>query len=174
MTDQYQVTVSSAGYKTLSVKVKGKGQLLLLEKNVKECLPVVVVGYVDWRTKTIRGSCTQITCCKCLDDQAIVREKIVKEKVHDMALAKVKPAYPNPVRPNSIFNLELDNQEDETLQLSITALNGKLIFLQSKKAIKGLNRFSIIADAKWSAGIYIVQLRNEEGAIVKNEKLVIQ
>ncbi|MEI9808702.1 MAG: hypothetical protein WDO16_13050 [Bacteroidota bacterium] len=41
----YQVTVSSAGYKTFSTIVKGKEQEILLEKDVRECAGVVVVGY---------------------------------------------------------------------------------------------------------------------------------
>jgi TonB-dependent SusC/RagA subfamily outer membrane receptor len=170
---QYKMIASSAGYKTLSVAVKKGGQEVLLEKDVKECAAVVVVGYPPCVCRRLNTTtCTKTSKCtmNAGKDTGYVYPDFspVSEKKNDLSV------YPNPAQRNHIVNLEFSHDQNEILQLSVIGLNGKLVLQQSQKIAKGLNRFSITADARWAAGIYIVQLRDERGAIIKNEKLVIQ
>ncbi len=160
--NQYGITVSSAGYKTLSTVVSGKVQEILLERDVKENDNVVVTAYSVKR----RGCC----CCGICTKNVFTKANELKSA----ETSSIKSLYPNPVQRNNIFNLELENEQDEQAQLSIISLNGSVVFFQLQKINKGSNRLSIIADAKWAAGIYIVQLRNEKGSFIKQEKLVVQ
>ncbi|HLG41150.1 MAG TPA: TonB-dependent receptor plug domain-containing protein [Chitinophagaceae bacterium] len=52
--------------------------------------------------------------------------------------------------------------------------HGSQVLLQSEKIIKGFNRFSIKSDARWAAGIYIIQLKDKKGNVLRCEKLVVQ
>jgi len=157
---KYHVAVSSAGYKTFSTIAEGKQQEILLERDVKECSPVIISS----------TECPRIIHCGM--SVVVTREKQKPVPVKDAIT--VKPVYPNPVLRSNAFNLDLDSDLGGTIQLSVISMNGSVVLFQSQKASKGLNHFSIIADSKWSAGIYNIQLRNEKGTLVRQEKLVVQ
>ncbi|MDP4264160.1 MAG: T9SS type A sorting domain-containing protein [Bacteroidota bacterium] len=160
---QYDITVSSAGYKTFTTGVKGKEQEILLERDIKENGNVIMIAYPVTRC----GGCCHSSLCTISKAGEIIG-------LESKAAGIVKPVYPNPVQRNNVFNLELENSGDETMQLSIASLNGSIVLLQSQKVNKGLNHLSVTAEAKWSAGIYIVQLRNEKGRLIRQEKLMVQ
>lgn len=160
---EYEITVSSAGYKSLTTTGKGKEQEILLERDIKENENVVVIAYPTIRCRSY--------CCGGVYTR-LQSDKINVAKPEETGNAK--PLYPNPVQRNNVFNLELESRQNEVIQLSIISLNGSLVSLQSQKISKGLNRISVITDVKWSAGIYVIQLRNAKGTVIKQEKLVVQ
>lgn len=157
---KYHVAVSSAGYKTFSTIAEGKQQEILLERDVKECSTVIISS-----TEYPRG-------IHCGMSVVVTREKQKPVPVKDDIT--VKPVYPNPVLRSNVFHLDLDSELGGTIQLSVISMNGGIVVFQSQKANKGLNHISIAADAKWSAGIYNIQLRNEKGTLVRQEKLIVQ
>jgi TonB-dependent SusC/RagA subfamily outer membrane receptor len=168
---QYQATISSAGYKTLFTTVNGKGQEILLEKDVKLCEEVIVMSGPHFGCgRHYTSSCTRVTHCSWDNpaDTVYTFSSIISRA------GKTSLLYPNPVQRNQVFYLEWTSEQDETLQLSVLSMNRSLVLFRSQKAAKGVNSFSVTADRKWSAGIYIVQLRNEKGVVIKSEKLIIQ
>jgi hypothetical protein len=93
---------------------------------------------------------------------------------HSLADINSPKIYPNPVQRSQSLNIEWKNEQAETIQVMLVSLNGNVVYSQAKQFDKGLNRFTIEVDGRWAAGIYIVQVRNEKGAVIKNEKLIVQ
>jgi hypothetical protein len=164
---KYDITVSSAGYKRFSTIVKGNKQEILLEKDVKTCGEVIVSSSV------IRcgGCCRHSFSCRAKGTKidTIPVDRIVSPGDKLSALI-----YPNPARRNNRFTIQLENAQNEIVQIAIISLNGSMVFRYSQQINKGLNRLSINADAKWAAGIYNIQIRNEKGTLVRQEKIVVQ
>jgi TonB-dependent SusC/RagA subfamily outer membrane receptor len=162
---KYEMTATSAGYKSFTIAVKEKEQEILLEKDIKENENVLVKATYCF----LFSRCW--ICCR----GTVTLSKYVKTGDKKPSAAEIiKPLYPNPVRRSGVYNLELENDRDETMQLSVITLDGRMIVLQSQKISKGLNHLSMVAESKWAAGIYIVQLRNEKGTVIRQEKLMIQ
>lgn len=82
--------------------------------------------------------------------------------------------YPNPVQRNSTVNIQWQHTKDETAKLTVIGMGGNLVLSQSQRIAKGFNRISVLADGRWAAGVYIVQLLDEKGEVIKKEKLVVQ
>jgi TonB-dependent SusC/RagA subfamily outer membrane receptor len=126
---KYDFTVSSAGYKTFSSSTGGKQQEIFLARDIKECSNVIISSTFCPR---------KISC-------GYLITKIITEKrpaVEDKVMAK--SVYPNPVPRNTIFNLEFENQQDETMQLAVITMSGSLVFIQSKKINKGYNHLLLM------------------------------
>jgi hypothetical protein len=58
--------------------------------------------------------------------------------------------------------------------LSVFDMSGASVFTQPVKINVGRNQFSVMADSRWAAGIYNIQLRNEKGTLVRQEKIIVQ
>jgi TonB-dependent SusC/RagA subfamily outer membrane receptor len=172
---EYKMIVSSAGYKTFStITGKGKEQEILLEKDVKLCEEVVVIAYPAFGCGShyTATSCTKTT--KCAMELVAVRDSVVSISSVNVGHTSTSFIYPNPVLRNNVFNVELKSERDGVFQLAVFGMNGQQIFMQTEKSVKGQNRISVIADPRWTAGAYIVQLRNEKGELIKKEKLIVQ
>ena len=155
---EYNMTVSSAGYKTISATVAYKEHEIRLQRDVKECGNVIV-------------SCTEcVRTIRCGATATVTREKGISSINESLRGA----VYPNPVLRNNAFNIDFKNERDASVQLAIVSLSGSIVFQQSQKISKGLNHLSVAANAKWAAGIYNIQLRNESGTSIREEKLVVQ
>lgn len=169
---QYSIVISSAGYKTVSVLAKGKELEVLLERDVKLCPAMVVranVGVIRC-SKSYKTTCSRLLVCS-VKGMEIHSETISGKQENTSGVFSV---YPNPVFRSNVFYLEVSWSEDDMLQLLVTDISGKTVSQQSQKATKGINRISVIADARWSAGMYIVQLRDSKGKLIKTEKLIIK
>lgn len=156
---RYRAIVSSVGYRTLYGAIEeSKSQQLLLKRDTKVCNEVIVIGY----GRTIR----------CWDNGV----KIIEGYEH---LEKDKPVtyvnlYPNPVQKGSTVTIDLKNETGEDLQLKVFSLDGRLLLSQTKKTVKGNNRFTVHADNNWSPGTYLVQVSGAKGKPVSTDKLIIQ
>lgn len=170
---EYTVTVSSAGYKKFSTRTSGKGRIIFLERDIKECEEVRVKAYSSYRIRNTRG-CGGGSVLLCGVSGEMIEN--TKTNYRDQPLPEYSTffLYPNPVQRSQSFNMQWESNDNEIVRLSIMALNGKTMLTQSQKAVKGLNRLSMMSDARWAAGIYIVQLRDGNGKLIKNEKLSIQ
>jgi len=82
--------------------------------------------------------------------------------------------FPNPVQRNNRFQLGFASNKDEMMHVNIVSLMGTLVLGQQEKISKGYNHISVMADAKWSAGIYLIQLRNEKGVLLGQEQLIVK
>lgn len=170
--DQYRVIVSSAGYKTFSTVAKGKEQQILLERDVKICQEIVVIAYPAISCRASCGSCTTVS--KCSMKSSGKKDNIVFLSENFPDHNTVVSLYPNPVQKHNSFNIELKSEREDVIQLTVYDMNGKLVFIQSKKLFAGLNRIVVNAAGRWAGGVYNVLVKNQRGIAVKTEKLVIQ
>jgi len=60
------------------------------------------------------------------------------------------------------------------MQLSIVNMSGIIVMTKTENTRKGFNRIIMSTGSTWPAGIYIFQMRNEKGQVVKKEKLIVQ
>jgi len=171
---KYAISVSSAGYKTFTGHVLGKEQEIFLERDIKSCEEVIVGSIVCTTHRTITWSCSRVTEC---DMRSFPPDTTIwftnSTSVGNLQFSDPR-IYPNPVQRGSNVNLEWESDNSALMQVAIISMSGSIVSLQSKNVMKGLNRFSIIVDTKWSAGIYNIQLRNEKGTLVRQEKLIVQ
>lgn len=163
---EYEVNVSAVGYKQYSAQYKNtyvKESELVLERDIKSCADVVVIGY----GKTSR-------CCRSCDGywRTIKTDTIIRidKKIQESR----SNIFPNPAQRGQSITIETLSDNNKTIQVKITDLSGKQLLSQSKQSFKGINRFAINTDSRWTAGIYIVQVQDEKGKLLQQQKLLIQ
>jgi len=72
------------------------------------------------------------------------------------------------------FNIEFENEEDTKLTVRLYCLNGKLISSSELQIKKGVNKISYSPNGSLTAGMYVLQVINENNRILKTDKLIIQ
>jgi hypothetical protein len=112
--------------------------------------------------RTIVGASTSVMGLTCR-----------KEAKEETVLSQVR-LYPNPIQRSSSFNIEIENPQDEKMQLSIVNMSGIIVSMKTENILKGSNRITVNTEVTWPAGIYIVQLSDEKGQVLKKEKLIVQ
>lgn len=161
---EYKVEISSVGYKTLSATYKnassGVAKQFLLEKDIKENLPVVITV-----SDYLRGR----FCCLCSFTWVTYSSNSVTATT-DMSTR----IYPNPLARGGVVKAEVNMQDEKQLQLRITNLNGSALLSVNYHPFKGLNRIELPTQSQWAAGIYFVQVLDEKGKLLKQDKLLIQ
>ncbi len=85
------------------------------------------------------------------------------------SIFEIVNAYPNPVISN--LNLVVNATKDETVEMVVTDIVGKIIYRTSKPATKGLNNISINTQSL-SAGTYIIKALCANGCESKAIKFV--
>jgi TonB-dependent SusC/RagA subfamily outer membrane receptor len=95
------------------------------------------------------------------------------EEVRIKRIDNVK-LYPNPVLRFQKFNIEFENEEDTKLTVRLYCLNGKLISSSELQIKKGVNKISYSPNGSLTAGMYVLQVINENNRILKTDKLIIQ
>jgi hypothetical protein len=178
--------ISSAGYEETEIPMNHEVDLtkdLIARLNIKvSCDEVVVISHPILgviRRTTVSGYTTTVigkTIDTLKKETSDTRQKLpispdVNHSLTDINSPKI---YPNPVQRSQVLNVKWKNEQAETIQVMLVSLNGNVVYSQAKQFDKGLNRLAIDVDSRWAAGIYIVQVRNERGAVIKNEKLIVQ
>jgi TonB-dependent SusC/RagA subfamily outer membrane receptor len=161
---EYEVKVSAVGYKQYSAQYKNtsiKEKEFVLERDIKNCTDVVVVGYGH------RGVGCRLLCC-------VTKGNIVKEELDERSTDNIFNTYPNPVQRGQIITIETLSDNNKTIQVKITDLSGKQLLSKSQQSFKGINRFTVNTDSRWTAGVYIVQVQDEKGKLLQQQKLLIQ
>ena len=78
--------------------------------------------------------------------------------------------FPNPFIEN--FNIKITNEIIQNLEVKVLDVNGRLVEnIFSGKLSKGEHLFSF-GKKEWSSGIYFLQIKNEIGEMMMNEKLI--
>lgn len=160
--EEYKVEVSSVGYKSLSAihtdMPPGKSNQFVLEKDIKENQPASVMSYVFHRR----------ICCSCI---ATISKNI---SVEDRSLPVSGRIYPNPLTRGSALKVEMDIQEEKSLQIRIANLTGSALRSMNYRPFKGMNRIELPTESQWAAGIYFIQVLDEKGKLLKQDKFLIQ
>lgn len=164
---EYKVEVSSVGYKALSTTYKNTSSTtanqFLLERIVKENegIKIISFGY----------SCRRTLCCiakgVCVRSLSYVTDPAGAENL-------TTRVYPNPLTRGNAIKMEVNMQEEKVLQIRVANLNGLTLHSAAYRPFKGINRIEIPARSQWSAGMYFLQILDEKGKLLKQDKLLIQ
>ncbi|TMI72249.1 MAG: T9SS type A sorting domain-containing protein [Bacteroidetes bacterium] len=162
---QVILEVSSVGFNTAKAMIDMKTDLakeLIIQLTPNINLPAVIINSPS-RTIT-KGNMTS----------SVTTVSWWKERSKEKSLPSSVRLYPNPLQRNSPFNVEFENSRDEKMQLSIVNMSGIIVMTKTENTRKGFNRIIMSTGSTWPAGIYIFQMRNEKGQVVKKEKLIVQ
>jgi len=158
---QYELRVSSIGYKsftaTVNTKVLKTNYTVLLQKDHRELMEVVVSSIV---CHTI---CRRwIRCIKISTRQQIAANQ-----------GRIK-IYPNPVLRSQKINLEFESQKVEKITVRLFSIDGKLVSSGEYRFDNGINRISYPINSWIPAGVYSFQLTDQDGRLINTEQLIIQ
>jgi hypothetical protein len=160
---EYELRVSSVGYKTFTAHVNSKtivkSYSVLLERNYSKLDEVVIVSYPGRR----------IACggCKVIGVVETAEQKIpmIKES------GKI---YPNPVLRSQKVTIEYNSENEKKLTLRLFGFDGKLINSKEYSVVKGISKFEYLIDSKLTAGFYILQVVDANDKLIRSEKLIVQ
>ena len=163
----YRIEISSVGYKDLSIEMAGRStgrQEILLERDIRSCTPVVVLGY-----GSIIRSCGG---CYCIVRRraALIGEDSVMYRMQNNRPLRV---YPNPVSRGREFYIETGFSSSSSIRVTLISSGGYIISSAMYAINKGSSRINIMADTRWGAGVYFIRMQDERGEMIL-EKIVIQ
>jgi TonB-dependent SusC/RagA subfamily outer membrane receptor len=167
--EEYKVEVSSVGYKILSTMYKNipssKISQLFLAREVKEIPPVKIISYgYGYRCgTTLRCGAVGVSVTVLPD---------AKDSIDSWNLSV--RLYPNPLIRGGSIRAEINIQEEKTLRLRTINLNGAELRSVVYRPFKGMNRIDLPTESQWAAGIYFIQVLDEKGKLLKQDKFLIQ
>ena len=177
---EYELKVSNVGYKNfrciVDTKQLGKNYNVLLERNYEQLEEVriksIAMKQVHRRTNNayfdgLQGS------FRCLSAGINVISKDQINILDGKNIDNIK-IYPNPALHNQKINIEFENEEDTKLTVRLFCLDGKLISSSEYQMRKGINKISYSLNESWTAGMYALQIFDENNRLLKTDKLIIQ
>jgi TonB-dependent SusC/RagA subfamily outer membrane receptor len=163
--EEYKVTITSAGYKTISVAYKNitnKMKNFSLERNIVDCFPVIITAYGSSRLcRRICCGWKKATACSFSETDNIKQPIPVA-------------VYPNPVQGGQEVTVEINSYKNERFNIKILSLNGQQLMAEMKNIYKGMNRISVKMDNQWAAGVYFLLVMDDKKNIIKQEKILTQ
>jgi TonB-dependent SusC/RagA subfamily outer membrane receptor len=172
---EYEAVITSVGYKPLTVKLNtgfiNTQTSFLLERDVKEHKPVVVSATFCPKRISCAYSITKVSDCsmRMFSDTVITNSLL-----HNLSVLKETRVYPNPISRGQAVTITTLSEQNNSLQIMVTDIAGKIVLQQLFKASKGSSQFIINTDSRWTAGMYVVQLKDEKGVLLKTEKIVVR
>lgn len=160
---QYRLTVSSAGYRTFSgdVSTRVKEQEVLLERDFRECAPVVVVSSVI--------TCVRVVRC-LIGSVRTAKDSTAKEAVKNDGNLRI---YPNPALRNTTITIDAGNKDNAPAWVQVYTATGQLAGQVTCQPMgNGLYQFP--ADSRWTPGTYAVRFCTAAGRIPGKTKLILQ
>jgi TonB-dependent SusC/RagA subfamily outer membrane receptor len=172
----YQISVSCIGYKTKEVPLKniaGNRYEVYLEKEIMNLKEVVVSGL---RTNTYRKTVTEcyssMLICKVPGIQITMKEEIQNHSGF-LNSGTIK-AYPNPVTPSGTISLSFSDVKPGQYLIRIINESGQLFCRYQKQISAKAETEQIHLSSSINAGIYFVQVINEQKKLVQSSKVVVQ
>ena len=101
--------------------------------------------------------------CKLVSGENIINKRITGAAV-----------FPNPVQKGQYITIEINSIQSGLLYTRMITLDGRQLLSQEQKTYKGINRFFVNINDRWSAGAYFLQVVDEKRNIIKQEKIIIQ
>lgn len=162
----YKLTVTCAGYKSKHITLRNVSKSnyeILLERDLIELKEVTVVGYA---TSCI---CTTLHCvCAGVRIQTFQAEKNVIETNKSVKI------YPNPLSPSGTINISFQNVQEGLYQIRLTGSSGQLIYSCQKQISNKDQTEQFHLPAHSAAGVYFIQLIDEQKKLVQSSKLIVQ
>jgi TonB-dependent SusC/RagA subfamily outer membrane receptor len=160
---EYDIQISSVGFKPYSSQFKNtfsfNEQVVFLERKNTELKEVVVMSNAIHRRISCGMCITVIRCCHTAPDTS-----------KETSAIKI---YPNPLPRGSNINIELTSEILAGSSIRVFSLSGALMH-QEKISTSKWKTITIASDKRWTAGTYIVQLINEKGKSVGQQKIIVQ
>lgn len=159
-----RIEVSSMGYKTKTMDYTHDSThffRIQLEREIKELDSVFIS--TNWgitKGRTVMGASICI--------------KETKETVIENKLPGAIKLFPNPVQKGHSTTLAFESQKEEQVVIRFLTIAGQLLSSQSVKITKGNNQLRLSTSSNWVSGMYIVQLTDKSGRMLKSEKLILQ
>ncbi len=162
----YKLTITCAGYKSKHVTLKNVSKSnyeILLERDLIELKEVTVVGYAA------SCVCTILRCvCAGVRIQTFQAEKNVIETKKSVKI------FPNPVSPSGTINIFFPNVREGLYQIRLTGSSGQLIYSCQKQISNKNQTEQIHLTAHTAAGIYLLQIVDEQQKTVQGSKLIVR
>lgn len=164
----YKVKISCAGFKTAELSLRDIARNryeILLQRDVIELKSVDVVGYRTIRCRTISCGLQCVSNCKWITNKQDSQLNYPASKCN---------VYPNPISPSGTINISFPNVKEGLYQIRLTGSSGQLIY-SSQKQISNKNQTEQIhLTAHIAAGIYLLQIVDEQKKLVQSSKLIVQ
>ena len=176
-TNDYEITISSAGYKTSKQSLKSilqnKGEIKL-EPAFIEMEEVIVVGRVI-SCRRMNSTCYHqgtYTCSFVCGVGGMMIQKQTPEIVPHTTVAF--HVYPNPIAISGTLNISFSNIKPGLYQLRLLNATGQL-FCSFQKQISGKGETEQIhLNGKMLPGMYIIQILDEQKKLLQSGKIVVQ
>jgi len=161
---EYELRVSSVGYKTFTAhvnsKIVGKNYSVSLERNYSILDEVVITSDIDYTRRRL------VTCVLTRVDKAIEQKvPVVKDLIN---------LFPNPTTRLQKVTIEYNTENEKKLTLRLFSLDSKLISSKEHFVTKGITRIDYPIDSQLAAGLYIIQIFDVNDKLIRSEKLIIQ
>ena len=177
---EYELKVSNVGYKNfrciVNTKQLGKNYNVLLERNYEQLedmrIKSIAMKHVHRRTNNAYFDALQDSL-RCLNAGINVISKDQTNILDGKRIDNIK-FYPNPVLHNQKVNFEFENEEDTEITVRLFCLDGKLISSSEYQMRKGINKISYSLNESLTAGMYALQIFDENNRLLKTDKLIIQ
>jgi TonB-dependent SusC/RagA subfamily outer membrane receptor len=154
---EYEISITSIGYKPLSTMATGREQLILLERDVKNCSEVVI-------------TCTD--CIRTIRCGFLIKHTVNKNEM-DNPIVLILKVFPNPVKAGSSLHIECKQKEFGDFRLQLLNASGQLsftkeIWIDEEARILNLQLPSV------APGNYFLRMTNKKSGKSYTEKIIIQ
>jgi hypothetical protein len=160
--EEYDITISSIGYKPSLIRYKHElnntAQEILLKRDEIIGAEVFVVA-----SKRRRRGCSPDPCVR-IDNSAAKTETSPEFRF---------VAFPNPVARGNDITIDISTAEQQAAIIRIHGRDGKLVWERSVQTVKGPNRFTVNTDSRWAAGVYFLHIISR-GDAARHTQLLIQ
>jgi len=164
----YKLKISSAGYKTRELSLRDIARNrneILLQRDVIELKSVDVVGYRTIRCRTISCGMQGVSICRWVTNKQGNQLNNVSPKWN---------VYPNPVAQSGTISISFPNVKEGLYQIRLTGSSGQLIYSCQKQISSKNQTEQIHLTAHTAAGIYLLQIVDEQHKTVQSSKLIVQ
>lgn len=161
------LVASSVGYRTVEKSIDLATDSLsniVMSSTTALSGEVVIVGALS---RVIKGSLAgAVSVIK--KDPPFQRFKKWIGPRHDSA-----KVYPNPVMRSHSVSIEFTSPQNQKLRVNVFTLDGKMVDEKYFEAVKGQSIFQLLVESRLTAGIYLLQITDETGRLIKKEKLIV-
>jgi len=166
------LTISAIGYESQEIDIvipinnfKMSSIAIRLKQKAKQLDSVTVISYKGISLGGLAGGVSYV-----------IRRNIYKE-LPVRIITKLTDSlkiYPNPVKRSNIFNVTLKLKLNENYSLQLIDAGGKVIYQKQIAKVAKIHNEIVLADSKWSAGIYFIRVFNSQNKLVNTSRLVVE
>ncbi len=178
-TNEYDLTISSTGYKTKTIGLKNilqnNGEIKL-EREFVELKEVMIVAYPKISCRSMSSTCLPASLYSRLGCPAhgisVTKEHQTAERSFNVK--KDVQIYPNPVVASGTINISFSNIKPGQYQIRMLNAAGQLFYSFQKQITGKGETEQIHLNGITLPGIYIVQVTDEQKKLLQSSRIVVQ